>query len=118
MPVSRAALWTGIALGVFLATEAVLYGLVLPLSLGGLADAALTVVLIVALAVVLAELTRRHHRTVAGHVIRHGSRGAAATRRREVPRKGHGGSCSDAKGPSWYLHGSAPSRQRRGDVRI
>ena len=42
LPVSRAVLWTGIAAGVFLATEAVLHGLVLPLSLGVLADAALT----------------------------------------------------------------------------
>ena len=74
MPVSRAVLWTGIALGAYLAAEALLHGLVLPLALGAIADAALTVVLIVALAVVLAELTRRHHRTVA----RHGRRGAVA----------------------------------------
>ena len=34
LPVSRAVLWTGIAVGVFLAAEAVVHGLVLPLSLG------------------------------------------------------------------------------------
>jgi hypothetical protein len=80
-PFSRAVLWTGIALGAFLATEALLHGLVLPLGLNAIISAAITVVLIVALAVVLAELTRRHHKTVAGHAIRHGKRGAAATAR-------------------------------------
>jgi len=78
LPVSRAVLWTGIAAGVFLATEAMLHGLVLPLSLGVLADAALTFLLIVALAVVLGELTRRHHRTA----FRHGRRVSAALARR------------------------------------
>ena len=82
MPVSRAVLWTGIALGVFLATEAVLHGLVLPLSLGVLADAALTFLLIVVLAVVLGELTRRHHRTVLRHGGRLSSAGARRVRRR------------------------------------
>lgn len=83
LPVSPAVLWTGIALGVFLAVEAVVHGVVLPLSLGLLTDAVLTFLLIIAAAVVLAELTRRHHRTVlrhggrlsaagAGHVRRHG----------------------------------------------
>ena len=67
LPVSPAVLWTGIALGVFLAVEAVVHGLVLPLSLGLLADAVLTFLLILALAVVVAELTRRHHRTVLRH---------------------------------------------------
>ena len=78
LPVSRTVLWTGIAAGVFLATEAMLHGLVLPLSLGVLADAALTFLLIVALAVVLGELTRRHHRTA----FRHGRRVSAALARR------------------------------------
>ena len=78
LPTSRAVLWTGIAAGVFLATEAMLHGLVLPLSLGVLADAALTFLLIVALAVVLGELTRRHHRTA----FRHGRRVSAALARR------------------------------------
>ena len=78
LPISRAVLWTGIAAGVFLATEAMLHGLVLPLSLGVLADAALTFLLIVALAVVLGELTRRHHRTA----FRHGRRVSAALARR------------------------------------
>jgi hypothetical protein len=80
-PFSRAVLWTGIALGAFLATEALLHGLVLPLGLNAIVSAAITFALIVALAVVLAELTRRHHKAAAGHAIRHGKRGAAATAR-------------------------------------
>jgi hypothetical protein len=81
LPVSRPVLWTGIALGAFLAAEALLHGLILPLGLNAIISAAITVVLIVALAVVLAELTRRHHKAVAGHAIRYGKRGAAATGR-------------------------------------
>jgi len=81
MPVSRPVLWTGIALGAFLAAEALLHRLVLPLSLGEFADAVITFALIVALAIAAAELTRRHHRAVAGQVIRHSRRGAAATAR-------------------------------------
>jgi hypothetical protein len=67
LPVSPAVLWAGIAVGVFLAAEAMVHGVVLPLALGVIADAALTFLLIVAAAVVLAELTHRHHRTVLGH---------------------------------------------------
>jgi hypothetical protein len=85
LPVSPAVLWTGIALGVFLAVEAVVHGVVLPLSLGLLADAVLTFLLIVAVAVVLAELTRRHHRTV----LRHGGRISASGVRR-IRRHGAG----------------------------
>jgi hypothetical protein len=85
LPVSRPVLWTGIALGAFLAAEAMLHRLVLPLGMPGFVSAAITAVLIVALAVVSAELTRRHHRAAARHAIRHGKRGAAAAAR-------HGGS--------------------------
>jgi hypothetical protein len=81
LPVSPAVLWTGIAAGVFLAVEAVVHGVVLPLSLGLLADAVLTFLLIVAVAVVLAELTRRHHRTVLGHGGRLSAAGARHARR-------------------------------------
>ena len=69
----------------FLAVEAVVHGVVLPLSLGLLADAVLTFLLIIAAAVVLAELTRRHHRTV----LRHGGRLSAAGAR-HVRRHGGG----------------------------
>ena len=101
LPVSRAVLWTGIAAGVFLATEAVLHGLVLPLSLGVLADAALTFLLIVALAVVLGELTRRHHRTV----FRHGGRLSAAGARRV---RRHGSTML-----AWLAAKAGPRWQRR-----
>jgi hypothetical protein len=69
----------------FLAVEATVHGVVLPLSLGLATDAALTFVLIVAAAVVLAELTRRHHRTV----FHHGGRLSAAGAR-SVQRHGRG----------------------------
>jgi hypothetical protein len=85
MPVSRAVLWTGIAVGVFLATEAVLHRLVLPLALPAFANVAMTFLLIIAAAVVLAELTRRHHRAV----LRHGGRISASGVRR-VRRHGRG----------------------------
>jgi hypothetical protein len=88
LPVSRPVLWTGIALGAFLAAEALVHRVVLPLGLPGFVSAAITAVLIVALAVVVAELTRRHHRTAARHAIRHGKRGAVATARHA---RRHGG---------------------------
>ena len=81
LPVSPAVLWTGIAAGVFLAVEAVVHGVVLPLSLGLLADAVLTFLVILALAVVLAELTRRHHRTVLSHSGRLSASGVRRVRR-------------------------------------
>ena len=102
LPVSPAVLWTGIALGVFLAVEAVVHGVVLPLSLGVLADAALTFLLIVAAAVVLAELTRRHHRTV----LRHGGRCPHAGARHARRHGGTGSAWLAAKaGPRWERPG-------------
>ena len=98
-------LWTGIALGAFLAAEALLHRLVLPLGLPGFAGAAITAVLIVALAVAVAELTRRHHRTVAGHAIRHGKRGAVASARHA---RRHGGTCA-----TWLVAKAAPRWESR-----
>ena len=80
LPVSAPVLWTGLALGAFLAVEALRHGVMLPL-FGGFADAILTFVLILAAGVVIAELTRRHHRTVARHAVRHGKRGTSAAYR-------------------------------------
>ena len=85
LPVSRAVLWAGIAVGVFLATEAVLHRVVLPLALPAFADVVMTFLLIIASAVVLAELTRRHHRGA----LRHGRRISASGVRR-VRRDGTG----------------------------
>jgi hypothetical protein len=73
--------FAGIALGTFLGTEALVHGVVLPLGLNGTVSAAITFVLIVALAVVLAELTRRHHRAIGRQGWRYGKRGAIAAAR-------------------------------------
>ena len=105
LPVSRPVLWTGIALGAFLAGEALLHRLVLPLGLPGFVSAAITAVLIVALAVVAAELTRRHHRTVARHAIRHGKRGAVASARHA---RRHGGTALQ-----WLVAKAAPRWENR-----
>jgi len=77
LPVSAPVLWTGLALGTFLAVLALRHGVMLSL-FGGFADAILTFVLLLAAGVGLAELTRRHHRTVARHGWRHGKRGGRA----------------------------------------
>jgi hypothetical protein len=119
LPVSRPVLWTGIALGAFLAAEALLHGLVL-LGLNAIISAAITFVLIVALAVVLAELTRRHHKAVAGHVICHGKRGAAATARHA---RRHGSTALawlvSKAGPRWENRPRQPLmfRKLRGEAR-
>jgi hypothetical protein len=105
LPVSRPVLWTGIALGAFLAAEALLHRLVLPLGMPGFVSAAITAVLIVALAVVVAELTRRHYRAVAGHAIRHGKRGAVATARHA---RRHGGTVR-----TWLVARALPRWENR-----
>ena len=105
LPVSKPVLWTGIALGAFLAAEALLHRLVLPLGLPGFVSAAITAVLIMALAIVAAELTRRHHRTVAGHAVRHGKRGAAASARHA---RRHGGTALQ-----WLVAKAAPRWENR-----
>ena len=80
-PVSAAVLWTGLALGTFAATAAIVHRVnVVPL-LSGALGALATFVLIIAAGVVLAELARRHHRTVARHAVRHGKRAASAAGR-------------------------------------
>jgi hypothetical protein len=76
LPVSAPVLWTGLALGTFLAVEALTHGVMLP-GLNGFLAAVLTFAMLLAAGVALAELARRHHRTVA----RHGKRGAIATAR-------------------------------------
>ena len=97
----------GITLGVFLAVEALIHGVILPLSLGGIADAALTVLLAVALGVILAELTRRHHRAVAGHAVRHGKHGALA-----AGRAGKRAGSAAASGAAKHGGGPGPRRSR------
>jgi hypothetical protein len=110
LPVSPAVLWTGTAAGVFLAVEALVHGVVLPLALGVIADAALTFVLIVAVAVVLSELIRRHHRVV----LQHGGRVSAAGVRRA---RRHGGGIlawlAAKAGSRWANRGRQPLMFRR-----
>jgi hypothetical protein len=101
LPVSPPVLWTGLAVGAFLAVEAAVHDVVLPLSLGVLADATLTFLLIIAAAIVLAELTRRHHRTV----LRHGGRLSAAGFQRM---RWHGSTL-----PGWLVTRAGPRWERR-----
>ena len=87
LPFSPPVLWTGVAAGTFVAAWSLINGVTLPIpGVGPL----ITVALIVAAAVVLAELIRRHHRTVARHAARHGRRGGAAAGRwtRQTARAG------------------------------
>ena len=84
--VSRAVLWTGIALGTCLAVLAITDGVRLriggmPSVLGAVLGAAVVWALIVLAAVALAELVRRHHRTVGQYALRQGKRGAVSTAR-------------------------------------
>jgi hypothetical protein len=84
--VSRAVIFTGIALGTCLAVLAITDGARLRLGdmpgwLGAVLGAVLVWVLIVLAAVTAAELVRRHHRTAGRYALRHGKRGAAATAR-------------------------------------
>jgi hypothetical protein len=84
--VSRAVVWTGIALGTAVAVLAMINGG--RLRIGGLPDwlglgigAVIVWALIVLAAVTLAELARRHHKTARQYAIRQGKRGALATGR-------------------------------------
>jgi hypothetical protein len=83
---SRAVVWTGIALGTALAILAMTDGARLRLGgmpgwLGVILGAVIVWTLIVLAAVTLAELTRRHHKTVGRYAARQGKRGAVATGR-------------------------------------
>ena len=84
--VSRAVLWTGIALGTCLAVLAITDGVRLriggmPSVLGVILGAVLVWALIVLAAVALAEVVRRHHRTAGRYALKQGKRGAVATAR-------------------------------------
>ena len=83
---SRAVIWTGIALGTALAVLAISDGARLRLGgmpswLGVILGAVIVWALIVGAAVTLAELTRRHHKTARQYAARQGKRGALATGR-------------------------------------
>jgi hypothetical protein len=83
---SRAVIWTGIALGTALAVLAMSDGARLriggmPSWLGVFLGAVIVWALIVMASVTLAELTRRHHKTARRYAARQGKRGALATGR-------------------------------------
>ena len=112
LPVSAPVLWAGIALGTFLAVLAVRHG-VMPSLFGGFADAILTFLLLLAAGVGLAELTRRHHRTVARHAVRHGKRGVSAAYRGTRRHGGRGAAFvagkARARWDGWRARPEAPA---------
>jgi hypothetical protein len=105
-------MWTGLVLGTFLAVEALTHDVMLPF-FGGFADAVLTFVLILAACAVFAELTRRHHRTVARHAVRHGKRGASAAYRGTRTYGGRGAAFvagrAKARWDGWRARPEAPA---------
>ena len=73
LPVPAPVLWTGLALGTFLAVLALSHGVMLPVFTRGpigFLDAIFTFVLLLAAGVILAELARRHHRAAARQATR------------------------------------------------
>jgi hypothetical protein len=83
---SRAVVWTGVALGTAVAVLAMTSGALLrvgglPAWAGVILGAVIVWALIVAAAVTLAELTRRHHKTAARFAFRQGKRGGLAAGR-------------------------------------
>ena len=74
-PLGRAMVWVGLAAGTAITVLAVMHGIRIP-GLEVVLSVLATWVLLMVLAVTVAELTRRHHRAVAGHGWRHGKRGA------------------------------------------
>jgi hypothetical protein len=109
--VSGLALWPGLALGTFLAVAAVTHGVMLP-GFGGFLDAVLTFALFLAVGVVLAELTRRHHRAAFEHGWRYGTRGARAAARRTARGAGAAARGAAARSRPWRTRLTAAARAR------
>jgi hypothetical protein len=108
--VSRAVIWTGIALGTCLAILAITDGVRLriggmPSVLGVLLGAVVVWALIVLAVVALAELTRRHRRTAGRYALKQGKRGAVATARHA---RRHGGTVR-----TWLVSKAAPRWENR-----
>ncbi len=115
---SRAVIWTGIALGTALAILAMTGGARLRLGampgwLGVILGAVIVWALIVLAAVTLAELTRRHHTAARRYAIRQGKRGALATGRAT---RRHGrrltGRAAAWAAPRWQNRGHQPGQAR------
>jgi hypothetical protein len=77
-PVGRPVLGIGLAAGGLLAAVAMVHRVIFPFGLDVIANGAITVVLILGLAVVLAELAKRHHRAAARHGWAYTRRGTGA----------------------------------------
>ena len=71
----RAVIWIGLALGTAATVLAVMHGIRFP-GLQVVLSVLVTWLLLIVVAVTVAELARRHHRAAARHVWRHGKRGA------------------------------------------
>ena len=74
-PLGRAMVWAGLAAGTAVTVLAVMNGIRIP-GLEVVLSVLATWVLLMILAVTVAELARRHHRALAGHAWRHSKRGA------------------------------------------
>ena len=73
-PIGRAVIWIGLALGTAVTVLAVMHGIRFP-GLQVVLSVIVTWLLLIVLAVTVAELLRRHHRAMARHAWRHGKRG-------------------------------------------
>ena len=102
--VSRAVIWAGLALGTFLTVLAVMHGIRVP-RLEVVLSVIATWALLTVLAVVAAELLRRHHRAIGRHAVRYGKRGAAGTARHA---RRHGGTAL-----RWLVARAAPRWENR-----
>jgi hypothetical protein len=83
LPVGAPVLWTGVALGALAAVVALTHGVMLQLFgnrtfLAGALNVVVLTAVFIAAGVVLAELTRRHHRAAARTGWHHGKRGTSA----------------------------------------
>ena len=74
-PLGRAMVWAGLAAGTAITVLAVMHGIRIP-GLQVVLSVLATWVLLMVLAVTVAELVRRHHRAMARHAWRHSKRGA------------------------------------------
>jgi hypothetical protein len=78
-PLGRAVVWAGLAAGTAVTVLAVMNGIRIP-GLQVVLSVLATWVLLMVLAVTVAEMLRRHHRALARHAWRHSKRGALFTR--------------------------------------
>ena len=78
--------WAGLAAGTAVTVLAVMHGIRIP-GLEVVLSVLATWVLLMVLAVTVAELARRHHRALARHAWRHGKRGARFAGHAHRPRR-------------------------------